>query len=242
VLQPCWGEPGPACGTAPPEFQNFVPNLNHRTEVSEIPYFSFEASGPLPCFWYTLEFQLLPLPLAVPGPRSVTYLPRGGNGVALLRLLANLAPPAQPVRLPFPINNTLHTPASSALFTSFNLAFPVSLPVCRSINSMAFAAKFAKKGLAMQIQVEEPEPAAVSFNVSDSGTFCTFEPLSLISMCVLQHLQAPAMAQSESRLTALPGCLPLSSYPTLTMCVSWDVVHAASSDACATALVTLTLR
>ena len=39
---------------------------------------------------------------------------------------------------------------------------------------MAFAAKFAKKGLAMQLQVEEPAPAAASFNVTDSGTFCTF--------------------------------------------------------------------
>jgi hypothetical protein len=107
---------------------------------------------------------------------------------------------------------------------------------------MAFAAKFAKKGLAMQIQVEEPEPAALSFNVTDSGTFCTFEPLPLISMCVLQHLQAPAMAQSESRLTAFPGCRPRSCYPTLTTCASWGVAHAVSSDAFATALARLTLR
>jgi hypothetical protein len=79
---------------------------------------------------------------------------------------------------------------------------------------MAFAAKFAKKGLAMQIQVDEPAPAAVSFNISDSGAFCTYGASSDFRILFAKTLrQALAMAQSKSLLMAFQACRLVLHYP-----------------------------
>ena len=84
------------------------------------------------------------------------------------------------------------------------------------VNLMAFAAKFAKKGLAMQLTVEEPSPAAVSFNVTDSGTFCTLLAACIDCICstcsftVITGTGDGAICISADGISGLPSTFTLS--------------------------------